>query len=81
MENYRPKREVESELSFNSPQIKTILFGPQRPIIEGEAAHFECKIEPVGDPDMVFTWYHNGQELVTGKTRMNNWENISVKCI
>ena len=34
--------------------------------MEGEAAHFECQAEPVGDPDLEFIWYLNGKELLMG---------------
>ncbi len=34
--------------------------------VEGEAAHFECRLEPVGDPTMRVEWFVNGQPLTTG---------------
>jgi titin len=27
---------------------------------DGQSAHFECTLEPVGDPDMKVEWFHNG---------------------
>ncbi|XP_022243271.1 titin-like [Limulus polyphemus] len=34
--------------------------------IEGDSAHFECRLQPVGDPTMRVEWYLNGRPLVTG---------------
>ncbi|KAL1245317.1 Kettin-like protein, partial [Trichinella spiralis] len=28
-------------------------------IFEGQAAHFETRVEPANDPNLVITWYHN----------------------
>ena len=30
---------------------------------EGQAAHFECTLVPVGDPNMKVEWFHNGEPL------------------
>lgn len=30
---------------------------------EGQSAHFECRLEPVGDPNLRIEWYHNGKPL------------------
>ena len=30
---------------------------------EAEAAHFECQLEPIGDPTLRIEWLHNGQPL------------------
>ncbi len=32
-------------------------------VIEGQRAHFECRLEPQNDPNLKVTWLHNGQEL------------------
>lgn len=34
---------------------------------EGEPAHFECRVEPVGDASMKIEWFHNGRLLDTGE--------------
>ncbi|CAN8024063.1 unnamed protein product, partial [Ixodes persulcatus] len=34
--------------------------------VEGDSAHFECKLVPVGDPNMKVEWFLNGRPLVTG---------------
>lgn len=33
---------------------------------EGDSAHFECHLEPVGDPSLKVEWFHNGKPLTTG---------------
>lgn len=33
---------------------------------EGGPIHFDCRVEPVGDPSMRIDWYHNGRPLPTG---------------
>ena len=35
-------------------------------MLEGQNAHFECRVVPVGDPSLRFEWYVNGVELKTG---------------
>ena len=34
---------------------------------EGERAHFEAKVGPVGDPSMVVEWYFNGSIITASK--------------
>lgn len=34
--------------------------------LEGQNAHFETRLEPVGDPTMVIEWFWNGQPLTVG---------------
>lgn len=31
---------------------------------DGQSAHFECTLEPVGDPHMKVEWFHNGKPLL-----------------
>ena len=35
-------------------------------LVEGQAAHFDCRVEPVGDPSMRIEWFHNGRPLGSG---------------
>ena len=59
------KPREEPELMFKKPKFLTPLVGPQE-LIEGQPAHFECRIEPIGDPEMEYNWYLNGTELLMG---------------
>ena len=34
---------------------------------EFDAAHFECTVVPIGDPNMRIEWYYNGQLLKSGE--------------
>ncbi|CAG2104737.1 unnamed protein product, partial [Medioppia subpectinata] len=55
----------EPEQWFEKPIFTTPLVGPHD-LIEGQAARFECRAVPVGDPDLDFIWYLNGKELLMG---------------
>lgn len=35
-------------------------------LVEGQPAHFECRVEPVNDPTMRIEWYFNGKPIVLG---------------
>lgn len=35
-------------------------------LVEGQPAHFDCRVEPVGDPTMRIEWFHNGMPLAAG---------------
>ena len=35
-------------------------------IHEGQPAHFDCRVEPIGDGSMQIQWYHNDQPLCIG---------------
>ena len=45
------------------------LMGPLKDVtvVEGERAHFEAKVGPVGDPSMVVEWYFNGTLIAASK--------------
>jgi len=48
------------------PKFKT----PMKPLtrlMENDPAHFECRLVPVGDPDMVVEWYKDGVLLKHGQ--------------
>ena len=30
---------------------------------DGQSAHFECTLVPIGDPDLKVEWFHNAQPL------------------
>jgi hypothetical protein len=50
---------------YPAPQLLT----PLRDVVvaEGERAHFEAKVGPVGDPSMVVEWYFNGTLIAASK--------------
>lgn len=35
-------------------------------LVEGQSAHFEARLIPVDDPDLVVEWYYNGKKLPHG---------------
>ena len=35
-------------------------------VAEGQQAHMECRVEPVGDPNLKFVWLKNGEPLKMG---------------
>ena len=44
---------------------------PIRPLLnlaENQSAHFECRLVPVGDPDMKVDWYKDGVMLQHGRS-------------
>lgn len=58
-------REEEPERDFEKPFFTQILNGPTE-LWEGQHAHFEARVVPVGDPNLRFEWYVNGVELKLG---------------
>lgn len=62
-------RKVEAHMPekvFDRPVFITPLNGPET-VMEEQSAHFECKVEPIGDPNLKIHWYLNGIELKAGK--------------
>ncbi|KAF0303161.1 Titin [Amphibalanus amphitrite] len=55
----------EPEEQPNPPRFVTELKN-QDELYEGAAAHFDCRLEPVGDPSMRIEWFFNGRPLDTG---------------
>lgn len=60
------ERAEEPERVFDKPIFTQLLTGPSE-LWEGQHAHFECRVVPVGDPNLRFEWYVNGVELKMGK--------------
>ena len=44
---------------------------PQTQLQEAQPAHFECRLVPIGDPDMKVEWFKDGQLLRAGE-----WKNL-----
>ncbi|CAG0878668.1 unnamed protein product [Darwinula stevensoni] len=55
----------EKEEVFEKPVFVTPLKGPAE-LVEGQHAHFEARVVPVGDPNLRLEWYVNGVQLATG---------------
>ena len=56
---------VESDQTFDKPVFVETLKGTEV-VAEGQQAHMECRVEPVGDPNLTFTWLKNGEPLKMG---------------
>lgn len=56
------KGQVDSDQSFDKPIFVDTLKGTEV-VAEGQQAHMECRVEPVGDPNLKFTWLKNGEPL------------------
>lgn len=59
------RREEEDINVTQPPRFTTTLIGPNN-LVEGQSAHYECRIEPYPDPNLKVEWFHNGQPLQTG---------------
>uniref|UniRef100_A0A1B6D7W5 Ig-like domain-containing protein n=2 Tax=Clastoptera arizonana TaxID=38151 RepID=A0A1B6D7W5_9HEMI len=64
-EGKAPIRPAEQERVFEKPIFTQLLTGPSE-LWEGQHAHFECRVVPVGDPTLRFEWFVNGIELKMG---------------
>lgn len=67
LEEAHPERAEEPEQSFEKPIFTQILTGPSE-LWEGQHAHYEARVVPVGDPSLRFEWFVNGVELKMGKS-------------
>lgn len=61
---YQRKEEVEIEVK-EAPRFTVPLNGPTE-LVEGQSAHYECRIEPYPDSTLKLEWYHNNQPIQTG---------------
>jgi titin len=50
---------------FEKPVFTSSLTGPSE-LYEGQHAHFECRVIPIGDSTLTYEWYCNGIELKMG---------------
>jgi hypothetical protein len=53
------------EPAFGKPVFTAPLTG-SREVVEGGAAHLECRVVPVGDPGITFEWLRNGECVSMG---------------
>lgn len=59
------RREEEDMIVNQAPVFTAQLHGPTK-LVEGQSAHYECRIEPYPDPTLKVEWFHNGKPLQTG---------------
>ncbi|KAI1293738.1 Titin [Halotydeus destructor] len=61
----RHQRKTDAEISYNTPpRFLTPMIDVE--LIEGQMAHFECRVEPVNDPNLKIEWFRNGKSLQVG---------------
>lgn len=66
LETSKVRRQVsEQGVKFGKPVFTSPLVG-SADVGEGKNAHMECRVVPVGDPDMTFSWSKNGENLKMG---------------
>ncbi|XP_022670614.1 titin-like isoform X6 [Varroa destructor] len=63
--HYDRKQEEQIYAVTQRPQFLEELKGNGM-LVEGQSAHFETRLEPMGDSSMTVEWYHNGKPLITG---------------
>lgn len=61
---YQRKEDVEVEVK-DAPKFVVPLNGPID-LVEGQSAHYECRIEPYPDSTLKLEWFHNNKPLQTG---------------
>ncbi|XP_014485703.1 PREDICTED: titin [Dinoponera quadriceps] len=60
------QRREEDEIVVNEKPSFTVQLNGPTSLVEGQSAHYECRIEPYPDPNMKVEWFHNGKPLSTG---------------
>lgn len=76
LEQPTQRRSEERDRVFEKPIFTQLLTGPSE-LWEGQHARFECRVVPVGDPNLRFQWFVNGVELKMG---MYLFETTSFYC-
>jgi titin len=63
LEEHRWRREemIEDSLEAKPPKFITSIKDVQ--VIEGQPAHFDCRVEPIGDGSMKIEWFHDGKPI------------------
>ena len=65
LESRVSKKVSEVEASYGKPVFTSPLTGTAA-VGEGRAAHLECRLLPVGDPNMTYEWSRNGDSITMG---------------
>ena len=68
LEQRKVRADIEDEMAATPPKFTAKLQGKTE-LLEGQNAHFECRIEPYPDPTLRVEWYFNGKPLPFG----NRW--------
>jgi len=61
---YKRKEDVEETVSMKPRFLSKLK--PLEGLRESNNAHFECKLEPVADPNLKVEWFKNGQPVTVG---------------
>lgn len=71
----RPSGKAETpDKVFDKPVFTSSLTGPSE-LYEGQHAHFECRVVPIGDPTLTYEWFCNGVEI-----KMGEWISFNMTC-
>lgn len=65
LERFERPKPVEEEKLGQRPVFLTALTNLEN-LKEADHAHFECRVEPINDPDLKIEWFLNGQKIKTG---------------
>lgn len=71
---FQRKEDIEVEIT-EAPKFIVPLNGPSD-LVEGQSAHYECRIEPYPDNTLKLEWFHNNKPIQTGKYCMSNFGNV-----
>lgn len=65
-ESLYKREEVMSEDETPHPPKFTVELKDNVDVPEGGPVHFDCRVEPIGDPTMRIDWFQNGKPFATG---------------
>ena len=66
LEESRWRREEMVTEEFEGQAPKFITKPHNVDVIEGQPAHYDCRVEPIGDGSMRVEWYHDGKPIQIG---------------
>lgn len=65
-ETLHKRDEITTEEEKPNPPRFTVEIKDNIDVPEGGPVHFDCRLEPVGDPTMRIDWFYNGRPFATG---------------
>lgn len=65
-ETLHKREEIATDEETPNPPRFTVELKDNVDIQEGGPVHFDCRVEPVGDPTLKIEWFHNGRPFATG---------------